>query len=392
MKAFVTSKPSNNTSTRTSFKPHPAPIFKVKSVSESSTGNVQIQRKPSCPCDGGCPRCRDSLFIQAKLKINEPGDKYEQEADRVASEVMRMPDSEIPGISQDHTRIQRKCTPCASGGELCPGCEEEEEGLVQRKVGNADPSKKVRTGSNANDTSVPDSFTNSLGPGQPLPESVRAFLEPRFGHDFSHVRVHTDSQASESTHNVNALAYTIGHDVVFGAGQYAPETGTGKKLLAHELTHVVQQQNKPLFVQRQDETEENGGGGITISLNVTPQISWAVTALFLRPVREEDVWACLGGVPEYDKPRILMNYFIQFRDNSAFAQIDAQRPPDIDRDTYLRGVFEYLWSLIRHDLMVLIESRIRRNPSFRAKVERASSEEGCARMPYLPEGSGIVGA
>lgn len=78
-------------------------------------------------------------------------------------------------------------------------------------------------------------------PGQSLDAGTRAFMEPRFGHDFSNVRVHTDSQAAESARSVDALAYTVGQDVVFGAGQYAPETGEGKQLLAHELTHTLQQ-------------------------------------------------------------------------------------------------------------------------------------------------------
>ncbi|MFY9608511.1 MAG: DUF4157 domain-containing protein [Blastocatellia bacterium] len=78
-------------------------------------------------------------------------------------------------------------------------------------------------------------------PGQPLDLATRAFFEPRFGHDFSRARIHTDSQAAESARSVNAMAFTVGWDVVLGAGQYAPETVAGKRLLAHELTHVVQQ-------------------------------------------------------------------------------------------------------------------------------------------------------
>jgi len=78
-------------------------------------------------------------------------------------------------------------------------------------------------------------------PGQPLDAATRATLEPRLGHDFSHVRVHTDAQAAASARSVNALAYTVGRDVVFDAGQYAPSTPHGQRLLAHELTHVAQQ-------------------------------------------------------------------------------------------------------------------------------------------------------
>jgi hypothetical protein len=81
------------------------------------------------------------------------------------------------------------------------------------------------------------------GGGQPLPESVQAFFEPRFGYDFCQVRVHADSKAAESARAVNARAFTVGHHVVMGAGQYSPGTAEGRRLLAHELTHVVQQGN-----------------------------------------------------------------------------------------------------------------------------------------------------
>jgi hypothetical protein len=78
-------------------------------------------------------------------------------------------------------------------------------------------------------------------PGSALDAGARAYMEPRFGHDFSRVRVHTDATAARSAEAVHALAYTVGRDVVFGAGQYAPSTQAGRRLLAHELTHVVQQ-------------------------------------------------------------------------------------------------------------------------------------------------------
>src|SRR5213075_2713644 len=74
-------------------------------------------------------------------------------------------------------------------------------------------------------------------PGQPLDAEIRAFMEPRFGHDFSQVQVYTDTKASESASKIDALAYTVGKNVVFGAGQYEPETDVGRRVLAHELTH-----------------------------------------------------------------------------------------------------------------------------------------------------------
>lgn len=104
-------------------------------------------------------------------------------------------------------------------------------GLLQRKAANeAEPS------------SVPPIVHEVLSsPGQPLDSETRTFMEPRFGHDFSRVRVHTDAKAAESARAVNAMAYTVGRDVVFGAGQYAPWTFNGRQLIAHELVHTLQQ-------------------------------------------------------------------------------------------------------------------------------------------------------
>jgi hypothetical protein len=87
-------------------------------------------------------------------------------------------------------------------------------------------------------------------PGRPLEAATRAFMEPRFDHDFSQVRIHTGALAAESARSVNALAYTIGNDVVFGEGKYAPAVESGRKLLAHELAHVVQQGGNNLAIQR----------------------------------------------------------------------------------------------------------------------------------------------
>ncbi len=91
--------------------------------------------------------------------------------------------------------------------------------------------------------SVPPIVHEALqSPGQPLNAEIKASMEPHFEHDFSKVRVHTDEKAAESAEAVNAQAYTSGHEVVFGEQQYAPHTKEGKELLAHELTHVVQQE------------------------------------------------------------------------------------------------------------------------------------------------------
>jgi len=100
------------------------------------------------------------------------------------------------------------------------------------------------------ETLVADEFLFGLGSGQPLDRATREFMEPRFGHDFSQVRVHTDSLASDSAREIHARAYTAGSDVVFAGNQFSPSTPEGQKLLAHELTHVVQQSAGARAIQR----------------------------------------------------------------------------------------------------------------------------------------------
>jgi len=93
--------------------------------------------------------------------------------------------------------------------------------------------------------SVPPVVRQALrSPGRPLENATRAFMEPRFGHDFSHVRVHTDATAAASARAVQALAYTVGRDVVFGEGQYRPGSDAGRRLIAHELAHTLQQRGE----------------------------------------------------------------------------------------------------------------------------------------------------
>jgi hypothetical protein len=165
---------------------------------------------------------RSRPAIQPKLVVNEPGDAYEQEADRVAEQVMRMPAPEL-SIAAAPPQVSRKCA----------ACEEEKAQMLQTKPAGT---------SEAAAGEAPGIVHEVLrSPGQALDPATRAFMEPRFGHDFGQVRVHSDERAAESTQAVNALAYTVGRDIVLGSGQYKPETTQGRGLLAHELTHVVQQ-------------------------------------------------------------------------------------------------------------------------------------------------------
>ena len=176
--------------------------------------------------------------VQTKLTISQPNDKYEQEADRMADEVMRMPEPVVQRQTEEDDKeemtqskpIGEQITPLV---QRQPEPEEEEE--IQTKAEGATPQITPNL----------ESQINALrGGGQPLPKEIRNFFEPRFGRDFSQVRVHTASNANHLARGINAKAFTKGNDVVFGGGEYNPESSSGKRLLGHELTHVVQQKNK----------------------------------------------------------------------------------------------------------------------------------------------------
>lgn len=133
-----------------------------------------------------------------------------------------------PPLTARSGLIQRQCA-CGPAGE-CAECRSKPLSLQRRES------------SHSPVPAIPPVVHEALNwPGQPLDPTTRAFVEPRFGHDFSQVRVHTDAKAVESARSINALAYTVGQDIVFGAGQYQPRTRTGQKLLAHELSHTIQQ-------------------------------------------------------------------------------------------------------------------------------------------------------
>ena len=132
-------------------------------------------------------------------------------------------------------KLQRKCA-CGGKWGASGECEECRKKWLARQIGN--PKSPFE-----NNSPIPPAVYEVLrSPGDALDPAARAFMEPRFNHDFSQVRVHTDAQAAESARAVNAQAYTVGRDVVFEAGRYSPASAEGRSLLAHELTHVVQQQ------------------------------------------------------------------------------------------------------------------------------------------------------
>lgn len=180
-------------------------------------------------------RLINSGTLQTKLRIGKPDNIYEQEADRITEQVMRMPEpqvvkSSVVSSQKLSTRIQRRCPRCT--GNL-PKRKEEEELIHAKEVAGNVPEV----------TSELETQISALrGGGQPLPASVQAYFEARFGYDFSKVRVHIDALGDALANAVNARAFTVGQDMVFGAGRYQPHTYEGRRLIAHELTHVVQQE------------------------------------------------------------------------------------------------------------------------------------------------------
>ncbi len=145
-----------------------------------------------------------------------------------------------PPIHSGSTALRRKVA-CEGSGEPCEKCKAEQEGELRRKAASAVTSVEA----------PPIVHQVLRSPGQPLAAATRAFFEAHFGHDFSQVRVHANSDAAASARAINAYAYTVGADLVFAQGQFAPEASEGKRILAHELTHVVQQEGAQAILQRQ---------------------------------------------------------------------------------------------------------------------------------------------
>ena len=204
---------------------------------------------------------KSNPFIQPKLSINNPNDQYEKEADAMAEKVMRMDGAGLqlgslsipeirPGgaasLEKGQTQVHRKVAASDAGHiqKKCALCHEEEK-QVQRKENDLE--------------GIPESadlasYVGSLSAGgDALPNEVRNYYEPRFGYDFSNVRVHTDAVAAKSAQSINALAYTSGNHIVFSQGQFTPETESGKRLLGHELTHTIQQQDNG--IQKKEGTQ-----------------------------------------------------------------------------------------------------------------------------------------
>jgi hypothetical protein len=210
-----------------------------------------------------------------------------------------------PGSSSSVTPVasgalQRKCgcgTLTLAGAE-CGACARAKHGLQRASLG---------ARGTGGDRSIPSIVHDVLrSPGQPLDAQARSFFEPRFGHDLSQVRVHTDTRAVESARAVNAIAYTAGRSVVFGAARYTPGTSQGRRLLAHELTHVLQQTAGPASplaiedsAQHEAEADRNADHMTSDALPRLPQasVTRGVSAGIQRKMEVNDPGGAPAGAP-----------------------------------------------------------------------------------------------
>jgi hypothetical protein len=220
-------------------------------VRQQTEGAVSLLQKAGAEHTSPHDLTGAGIHIQPKLRISSPDDPAEQEAERVAEAVMEMDGSSEQADREDET---------------APGGQPETPVSLSESV-----SRSSGSGNVSGDT---ESLVRSgvQGGGKPLPEGTRSEFESNMGADFSDVRVHTGSKADEAARSINAEAYTMGNSIAFATGNYNPQSTFGKKLLAHELTHVVQQTpaneslRKTTHIPRKDYIQREGGKGDTQSM------------------------------------------------------------------------------------------------------------------------------
>ena len=215
-----------------------------QSKAENTTSIAAIET-PTHADQEFCKEPKDIVFknlpIQRKLSIGAADDPLEREADAIAATIMRKPEQNF---------IQRKCEAC-----------EEEEQRAQRKPLAHFIQKKEAEGGTVASEAVSQKIAASRGKGNPLPDAAKSFMESRFGADFSKVNIHTGNEAVQMSNELRAKAFTVGNDIYFNSGRYAPHSSSGKHLLAHELTHTMQQsENNQSNIQRSTGSSTPGSG------------------------------------------------------------------------------------------------------------------------------------
>jgi hypothetical protein len=204
----------------------------MKETSRPPSSSVVPAASSPSQCQATVQEQSVVLPVQCKLTVGAIDDPLEAEADAVANKVVAIP---------QNSYIQRKCSHC-----------EEEERAQRKPLAAFIQKKEASSGSTVVPESVSDQIASSRGSGSVLDSGTKSFMESRFSNDFSNVRIHTDNEAASLSTQLNAQAFTIGNDIYFNNGKFAPASSAGKRLLAHELTHVVQQSNtvQRRYIQR----------------------------------------------------------------------------------------------------------------------------------------------
>jgi hypothetical protein len=274
--------------------------------------------------------------IQPKLAISTPGDRAEQEANHVVEQVMQM------------TPQREQACPCGGG---CPRCQAN-EGNPKREQ-----TERAQAGNPGGTVVSPLVQAVLRAPGQPMDSATRSFFEPRFGYGFGDVRFHTGARAAEAAQALGAKAFTIGRNVVFGADLYQPGTSAGKRLLAHELVHVVQQQRGGgALVQRQVEELPTPVSPVHRCIDVRAQ--FALQRLWGTKPADANARDAVALFNAVDDGQILG---IFGDDLGISATIAAQRDPPVNR-----------WELVTEGQVELV----RDPPQPPAVIFRAGAEPG----------------
>lgn len=270
-----------------------APVSRVAPAGvalQQRLGNLGTQtfgtRVVARACDPAVPLV--GVASDSPFSLSHPNDAHEREAEHVADVVMRSAGVGSNTVSSARPSVHRACAEC-------------EEAISARAHGDqaADEAPQVRRSASSSESGkvskpVASSIHDMQGGGTPLSAQTRAFFEPRFATDFSHVRVHTGARADATARAISARAFTVGSDIVFAGGQFAPESKEGQHLLAHELTHVVQQDRRQLrrVVQRDlldDARDKLSNTASKVANNVSDLASSAADSVsgVLDPVIEE---------------------------------------------------------------------------------------------------------
>ncbi|MFZ4548055.1 MAG: eCIS core domain-containing protein [Bacteroidales bacterium] len=228
-----------------------------KSTHTTATAEQQKSAQPFFAKAGGgdffAPSQRSTIAVQPKLKVGQPDDKYEQEADSMADKVMQGPET-APAKSNSQQSVK-------GNGIIQKASLPEEKIQKQGKESNETDGNMGSEVGPATTTKI----VNNMSAGEPLPKDVKNFMEPRFNADFSHVRIHTDKESSNLNNQLNAKAFTYKDHIFFSGEHYNPTSNAGKKLIAHELTHVVQQSPSGTLKRKKISEQDDKNNSLRLS-------------------------------------------------------------------------------------------------------------------------------